>query len=73
MSIDSKNLVWDGLELRLGTQRGRIVATVISDAKWPGMWRVQIDGKLTDVVNITRAKDAAIALALADLKQRRAA
>jgi hypothetical protein len=32
---------------------------VISDANWPGMYRVRWpDGTLSDMVNLTRAKDA---------------
>jgi hypothetical protein len=69
MPLDSKDLIWDGLFLRLGSRRGRIVATVIPDTKWSSMWRVQIDG----MVNLTRAKDEAIVLALANLNQRMAA
>jgi hypothetical protein len=34
------------------------------DATWPGMWRVHTaDGQVSDMVNLTRAKDAAIAWA----------
>jgi len=41
------------------------VAGVVLDGKYPGMWRVQRpDGSLTDMVNLTRAKDAAMALAV---------
>jgi hypothetical protein len=40
--------------------------TVVPDAKWPKMYRVrQPDGILTDMVNLTRARDAAAALACA--------
>ena len=28
------------------------------DAKWPGMWRVRWPDGLSDMVNLTRAKDA---------------
>jgi hypothetical protein len=38
---------------------------VVPDAKWPGMWRARkADGTLTDMVNLTRAKDAAQSIAL---------
>ena len=41
------------------------VAGVVLDGKYPDMWRVQRpDGSLTDMVNLTRAKDAAMALAV---------
>ena len=61
----SADPVWSGKELRLYSKRGRLLATVIPDSKWPNMWRVFLpDGHLTDMVNLTRAKDAAIALVL---------
>jgi len=32
---------------------------IVPDPKWPGMYRVRRpDGSLTDMVNLTRAKDA---------------
>jgi hypothetical protein len=35
--------------------------SVRPDATWPGMWRVHTaDGQVSDMVNLTRAKDAAI-------------
>jgi hypothetical protein len=34
--------------------------TVVPDADWPGMYRVRRpDSSLTDMVNLTRARDAA--------------
>ena len=63
----SEELVWDGLQLRLGSVRGRILATVEPDSKWSGMYRVRHDGNVTDMVNLTRAKDAAISIALSQL------
>jgi hypothetical protein len=30
------------------------------DAKWPDMWRIRMGERLSDLVNLTRAKDAAI-------------
>jgi hypothetical protein len=42
------------------------MATIVPDKTWPGMWRVRMpDGHLTDMVNLTRAKDAAVALSRA--------
>lgn len=36
---------------------------IVPDARWTGMWRVRLsNGELTDMVNLTRAKDAAISL-----------
>jgi hypothetical protein len=59
------DLTWDGLMLR--QRRGsRVTATIVPDSTWHRMWRVRMsDGQLTDVVNLTRAKDAAQSLALA--------
>ena len=66
----SDDLVWDGLQLRLGSMRGHVLATVEPDVEWPDMWRVRWRGGLTDMVNLTRAKDAAISIALAELNGR---
>jgi hypothetical protein len=60
-----QDLKWDGLRLRLTT--GRLLATVEFDSKWPKMCRVRLTDSQTDMVNLTRAKDAAIGLALGDL------
>ena len=47
---------------------------VVPDAEWPNLYRVRHpDGLLSDMVNLTRAKDAAGGLALAKLNQARAA
>jgi hypothetical protein len=45
------------------------LATVEPYSKYPGiMWRIRfLDGRLSDMVNLTRAKDAAIACALRSL------
>jgi hypothetical protein len=35
------------------------------DSKWPNMWRVRLpNGTLTDMLNLTRAKDAVVALTM---------
>lgn len=37
----------------------RLDPRIVPDAKWPGMYRIRCpDGSLTDMVNLTRAKDA---------------
>jgi len=59
-------LAWDGLQLRLRTDGGPVMATVEADAN-SGMWRVRFGGKLSDMGNLSRAKDAAISLVLRDL------
>lgn len=46
------------------------IAEVLSDRKYPGiMWRFRLlpDGELSDMVNLSRAKDAAVCRALARL------
>jgi len=41
------------------------LVTVEPDAKWPKMYRVRLpNGCLTDMVNLSRAKDAALSLAM---------
>ena len=67
-SYRQKDLRWDGRKLRLNS--GRLLATIEPDAKWAAMFRVRLpDGQLTDMANLTRAKDAAVHLVLADLNQ----
>jgi hypothetical protein len=61
---DRHDLRWDGPRLRL--RSGRLLATIVPDPEWNGMWRVHLpDGHVSDMVNLTRAKDAALSLALA--------
>ena len=43
------------------------MATIEADANWPGMWRVRFGGKLSDMANISRAKDAAASMVLGEL------
>jgi hypothetical protein len=63
-----RDLRWDDRRLRL--RSGRLLATIEPDAEWPGMWRVRLlNGRPTDMVNLTRARDAAITLALGALNQ----
>ena len=69
-----RDLVWDDKQLRLHSIRGRVLAAVEPDRDWPGMWRVRMpDGHLTDMVNLSRVKDAAASLALGVLNQHREA
>jgi hypothetical protein len=63
---DRHDLKWIGRELRLNS--GRLLATVEPDGNFVGMFRIRLpSGYLTDMVNLTRAKDAAISIALTDL------
>lgn len=61
VSVDPFKWKRHGAEWRLYRDR-RVVGRVVSDAKWPGMWRVKLPGGLSDMVNLTRAKDAALGL-----------
>ena len=71
---DRQDLIWDGRQLRLFSSRGRVLASIEPDQTWPGMWRVRLpDGYLTDMVNLSRAKDAAASLALGVLNRHREA
>ena len=68
-----EDLMWDGNRLRLFSGR-RVLATIEPDQTWLGMWRVRLpDGRLTDMLNLPRVKDAAASLALIVLNQRREA
>jgi hypothetical protein len=68
-TYESRDLYFDGLKLRLHTKTGRILAIVVPDDKWPNMYRVRIGGDISDMANLSRAKDAAISLALAELRR----
>jgi hypothetical protein len=46
------------------SRSGRTAADVVPDERWPCMYRVVLPGRpLLDMVNLTRARDAAVALA----------
>ena len=69
-----RDLVWDDKQLRLHSIRGRVLAAIEPDQTRPGMWRVRLaDGWLTEMVNLSRAKDAAASHALATLNRRQEA
>jgi hypothetical protein len=58
-----------GFVITLVDQR-KPLATVIPDEKYPGMWRVIEDnGDLSDMVNLSRAVDAAMSRALSRLNK----
>jgi len=53
--------MWDGNDL---WYRGRLVASVIPDGSYAGMWHIVTpDGTTSDMVNLARARDAAHSLA----------
>jgi hypothetical protein len=54
-----REFIWDGDTL---SPRGRKHPSIslVADGKYPGMWRLRLpDGALSDMVNRSRAKDAA--------------
>jgi hypothetical protein len=54
-------LAWRGLELFAGRRK---LAEVVGDERYPGMFRVlEPDGRLSDMANLSRAKDAALSIA----------
>jgi hypothetical protein len=59
MPVGSRELSWNGDQLFHGRRK---LIRIVEDEKYPGvMWRVEKpDGTLTDMMNRTRAKDAAI-------------
>ena len=50
------------IELYIGNRATGVA--VRADNKWPGMWRIHGKGRVSDMVNLTCAKDAAITWAL---------
>ena len=71
---DRQDLIWDGSQPRLFSSHGVGLASIEPDQTKPGMWRVRLpDGHLTDMFNVSRAKDAAASLALGVLNQHREA
>ena len=65
MTVSNNSLVWRDNAL---LYRGREVARLVNDSVYEGMWRVRLaEGRLSDMVNPARARDAARALALSVL------
>jgi hypothetical protein len=71
----SNELDWQGNNLCLIGRKTPIVS-IEQDKTYPNMWRVRFpDGRLTDMVNLTRARDAArgAALSILNSQERRQA
>jgi hypothetical protein len=67
----ARDLAWRKSALHL-RERGPALVTVVPDDVYPGMWRVRRpDGTLSDLVNLARAKDAAVSLALGILDRKK--
>ena len=61
---DRTDLVWRGFALHLGEQIEPLLTVVPDDRS--GLFRIRFcDGHLSDTVNLSRAKDAALSIALA--------
>lgn len=62
MSVETRDLDWKGDWLYHGRRK---LIRVVVDQKYPSMWRIELpDGRLTEMVNRTRAKDAAMGMAV---------
>ena len=65
----NRELGWRGNRL-FPNGGGAPLAEIVPKTQWKGMWRVRLpDGSLSDIVNITRARDAARTLALVALNR----
>jgi hypothetical protein len=66
--IESNQLTWRANENGFALHRWQTKTPLlhgVPDTVYPGMWRVRSpDGRLTDMANLTRAKDAAVCIAL---------
>jgi hypothetical protein len=68
--IDRGALTWRGYALYLGARTAPLLC-VVPDGDYPNMWRVKHpDGRLSDMANLSRAKDAGMALAQGELNQK---
>jgi hypothetical protein len=70
-----KDFTWhehpDGWALHAVGHQSAIVH-IVPDGTWPGMWRIRHpDGQLSDMANLTRARDGAIAVAMRLLDPRK--
>lgn len=67
---NSQEFEWNGNGLCLLGRKAPVV-TIVNDPQYPSMWRVQRpDGSLSDMVNLTRARDAARLLAARVMNER---
>ena len=75
MTVPRSDLAWrkrgDSLSLHLGRQASTLLH-VVPDKTYAGMWRIQFpDGRLSDLGNLSRIKDAASGIAVAMLDQQK--
>jgi hypothetical protein len=69
-----RDLTWhrerDGTLVLCRIGSSAILARIVADRVYPGMWRLRMpSAKLSDMTNLTRAKDAATSIALAILNR----
>ena len=69
-----RDLAWrserDGTLVLCRAGSSAILARIVADRVYPGMWRVKLPlGKLSDMTNLVRAKDAAMSIALSILNR----
>jgi hypothetical protein len=69
-----RDLTWrretDGTLVLYRTGSRSILAQIVADRVYPSMWRVKMpSGKLSDMTNLTRAKDAAMSIAISILNR----
>jgi len=61
-----EDLIWRGNVLRAGRVK---LAEIRPDDLWSGMWRVTTPSGVSDLTNLSRARDAAVALGLGTLNK----
>jgi hypothetical protein len=61
--FNNHELTWRGNDLCVANSQTPVVS-IVPDATWPFMWRVRHGNQLTDLTNVTRARDAARSIAL---------
>jgi hypothetical protein len=66
--FNNHELTWRGNDLCIGNSRTPLVS-IVQDETWPGMWRVRYGDRLSDMTNVTRARDAARCIALSLLNE----
>ncbi len=70
MAIDTWPLQPSDVLNAAGRARGDRRLPIEPDTEYPGMWRVRLpDGRCTDMVNLTRARDAATVLSIALIRR----
>lgn len=66
--LGRREFQWKGDRLMLGTRNTG--CKIIADAKWPNMYRVEYPpGTISDMINLTRARDAAVYIVSGHLNQ----